>query len=281
MFELWFSLKFVVKSICKKLTIPALAIIALTTGLLVACQPQEIASPPTENSTTTPVVTQTPVTSNKPVAYSDRELSVNPAQLPQLPYAANALEKAIDAQTMQLHHDRHHQTYVDNLNKALEQQPNLRASSVEAMLRDLNSVPESIRTTVRNNGGGHLNHTIFWQIMSPTGGGQPTGEIAQEINQTFGSFEQFRKQFNEAGGDRFGSGWVWLVRNPQGQLQIVNTANQDNPIMDGLYPIMGNDVWEHAYYLRYQNRRADYLNNWWNVVNWNEVNRRVTASRQA
>ena len=281
MFELWFSLKFVVKSICKKLTIPALAIIALTTGLLVACQPQEIASPPTENSTTTPVVTQTPVTSNKPVAYSDRELSANPAQLPQLPYAANALEKAIDAQTMQLHHDRHHQTYVDNLNKALEQQPNLRASSVEAMLRDLNSVPESIRTTVRNNGGGHLNHTIFWQIMSPTGGGQPTGEIAQEINQTFGSFEQFRKQFNEAGGDRFGSGWVWLVRNPQGQLQIVNTANQDNPIMDGLYPIMGNDVWEHAYYLRYQNRRADYLNNWWNVVNWNEVNRRVTASRQA
>ena len=281
MFELWFSLKFVVKSICKKLTIPALAIIALTTGLLVACQPQEIASPPTENSTTTPVVTQTPVTSNKPVAYSDRELGANPAQLPQLPYAANALDKAIDAQTMQLHHDRHHQTYVDNLNKALEQQPNLRASSVEAMLRDLNSVPESIRTTVRNNGGGHLNHTIFWQIMSPTGGGQPTGEIAQEINQTFGSFEQFRKQFNEAGGDRFGSGWVWLVRNPQGQLQIVNTANQDNPIMDGLYPIMGNDVWEHAYYLRYQNRRADYLNNWWNVVNWNEVNRRVIASRQA
>lgn len=148
------------------------------------------------------------------------------------------------------------------------------------MLRDLNSIPEEIRTTVRNNGGGHLNHTIFWQIMSPQGGGQPTGEIAQEINKNFGSFDAFKKQFNEAGGDRFGSGWVWLVRNPQGQLQITSTPNQDSPITEGLYPIMGNDVWEHAYYLRYQNRRADYLNNWWNVVNWSEINRRSQASRQ-
>ena len=253
----------------------------LLVNLLIACQPQQVATDSITTPTATPIQTTTPATvQQRPVAYPDRQLSANPAQLPPLPYPNNALEKAIDANTMQLHHDRHHQSYVDNLNNALKQQPNLQSTSVEAMLRDLNSIPEDIRTTVRNNGGGHLNHTIFWQIMSPQGGGQPTGEIAQEINQTFGSFDAFKKQFNEAGSDRFGSGWVWLVRNSQGQLQIVNTANQDNPIMEGSYPIMGNDVWEHAYYLRYQNRRADYLNNWWNVVNWNEVNRRAQASRQ-
>ncbi|MCU0551358.1 MAG: superoxide dismutase [Leptolyngbya sp. Prado105] len=207
-------------------------------------------------------------------------MSAAPAQLPPLPYDAGALSKAIDAETMRIHHDRHHQTYVDNLNKALAAQPNLRSLSIETMLRDLNAVPESIRETVRNNAGGHLNHTIFWQIMSPNGG-QPTGTIAQAINQTFGSFENFRKQFNQAGGDRFGSGWVWLVRNPQGQLQILSTANQDNPISNGSFPIMGNDVWEHAYYLRYQNRRADYLNNWWNVLNWGEIERRFQASQQS
>ncbi|MEP0919721.1 superoxide dismutase [Leptolyngbya sp. DQ-M1] len=207
-------------------------------------------------------------------------MSASPAQLPPLPYNPGALSKAIDAETMRIHHDRHHQSYVTNLNNALKDQPNLQNLSVEAMLRDLNAVPENIRNTIRNNAGGHLNHTIFWQIMSPNGGGQPTGAIAQAINQSFGSFENFRKQFNEAGGERFGSGWVWLVRNPQGQLQIVSTANQDNPIMEGNYPIMGNDVWEHAYYLRYQNRRADYLNNWWNVVNWNEINRRFQAASQ-
>jgi superoxide dismutase, Fe-Mn family len=252
----------------------------LLVNLLIACQPQQIASTDsTATSTATPIQT-TVSTVQQPVAYPDRQLSANPAQLPPLPYPNNALEKAIDANTMQLHHDRHHQTYVDNLNNAVKQQSELQSRSVEAMLRDLNSIPESIRTTVRNNGGGHLNHTIFWQIMSPQGGGEPTGEIAQEITQTFGSFDAFKKQFNEAGSDQFGSGWVWLIRNSQGQLQIVNTANQDNPIMDGSYPIMGNDVWEHAYYLRYQNRHADYLNNWWNVVNWNEVNRRAQASRQ-
>lgn len=181
---------------------------------------------------------------------------------------------------MKLHHDGHHASYVNNLNDALKQESGLQKSSVEALLRDLNSVPENIRTKVRNNGGGHLNHTIFWQIMSPEGGGEPTGEIAQEINRTFGGFDEFKKQFNQAGGDRFGSGWVWLVRNPAGQLQIVTTANQDNPIMDGAYPIMGNDVWEHAYYLRYRNRRAEYLNNWWNVVNWPEINRRSQVSLQ-
>jgi len=181
---------------------------------------------------------------------------------------------------MKLHHDRHHASYVENLNEALKQQSNLQNRSVEALLRDLNSVPEAIRTTVQNNGGGHLNHTIFWQIMSPNGGGQPTGAVAEAINQTFGSFENFRKQFNEAGGDRFGSGWVWLVRNSQGQLQITTTPNQDNPITEGFYPILGNDVWEHAYYLRYQNRRAEYLTNWWNVVNWEEVNRRFQLASQ-
>jgi Fe-Mn family superoxide dismutase len=148
------------------------------------------------------------------------------------------------------------------------------------LLRDLDSVPEDLRTDIQNNGGGHLNHTIFWQIMSPNGGGNPTGEIAQEINETFGGFPEFQEQFKEAGGDRFGSGWVWLVRTPQGQLQITSTPNQDNPIMEGLYPIMGNDVWEHAYYLRYQNRRTDYLSSWWDVVNWDEVNRRAQAFLQ-
>lgn len=236
--------------------------------LLVACQTiPQAQSPP---ATVQPA----------PVASADGELSAYPAQLPPLSYEFGALAKAIDAETMKLHHDNHHATYVKNLNEALKQQSNLQNRSVEALLRDLNSVPEEIRTKVRNNAGGHLNHTIFWQIMSPTGGGQPTGAIAQAINQTFGSFDDFRQQFNAAGGDRFGSGWVWLVRNPQGQLQITTTPNQDNPIMENSYPIMGNDVWEHAYYLRYQNRRAEYLTNWWNVVNWQVVNQRFQLASQ-
>ncbi len=248
--------------------------------VLGACQP--VPTEQSQSTTATPVAAQTPATttSSIPVAYPDRALSASPAQLPKLPYDYNALEKAIDAETMKLHHDRHHATYVDNLNDALKKYPDLQKRSVESLLRNMEGLPEDIRTTVRNNGGGHLNHTIFWQIMAPNGGGQPTGEIATEINKTFGSFEGFRKQFNEAGSDRFGSGWVWLVRNPQDQLQITNTPNQDSPIMEGLYPIMGNDVWEHAYYLRYRNSRADYLNNWWNVVNWTEVNRRAQASLQ-
>ncbi len=214
------------------------------------------------------------------VASPDGELLAYPAQLPPLPYEYGALAKAIDAETMKLHHDRHHATYVENLNEALKPQANLQNRSVEALLHDLNSAPEDIRTKVRNNGGGHLNHTIFWQLMSPNGGGQPTGELAQAINQTFGSFDNFRKQFSEAGGARFGSGWVWLVRNPQGQLQITTTPSQDNPIMESNFPILGNDVWEHAYYLRYQNRRAEYLTNWWNVVNWPEANRRFQLAAQ-
>ncbi|WP_277884298.1 superoxide dismutase [Nostoc parmelioides] len=254
--------------------------IILVTSMLYACEPQEAANSLPTN-VATPVQTTAPTTDKRSIGFLDRQLGTNPAELPPLPYGYDALEKAIDAETMKLHHDKHHAAYVNNLNNALKKHPELQNSSVEALLRDLNSVPEDIRNTVRNNGGGHLNHTIFWQIMSPDGGGEPTGDIAQEINQTFGNFEEFKKQFNKAGGDRFGSGWVWLVRNPQGQLQIVSTPNQDSPITEGSYPIMGNDVWEHAYYLRYQNRRPEYLNNWWNVVNWTEINKRAQASRQS
>ncbi|WGV26761.1 superoxide dismutase [Halotia branconii] len=242
--------------------------------LLVSCQPVPLAG------SQSPTVTPTPTESRPPVASTQNELSANPAKLPPLPYDYGVLGKAIDAETMKLHHDAHHASYVSKLNDALKNYPNLRKKSVEALLKDLNSVPEDIRTKVRNNGGGHVNHTMFWQIMSPQGGGEPKGAIAKEINQTFGSFDDFKKQFNAAGGDRFGSGWVWLVRNPQGKLQITTTANQDSPITDGAYPIMGNDVWEHAYYLRYRNRRGEYLDNWWNVVNWPEIDKRSQLSLQ-
>ena len=194
--------------------------------------------------------------------------------LPPLPYDYSALEPHIDAQTMTLHHDKHHAAYVNNLNGALEKHPQLGSKSVEDLLRDLNSVPEDIRTTVRNNGGGHMNHTMFWQIMKPKGGGPPTGRIAEEIKKTFGSFEDLQKQFNDTGAKRFGSGWVWLVRSKAGKLEVISTANQDNPIIDGHHAILGNDVWEHAYYLKYQNRRPEYLAAWWNVVNWDEINKR-------
>ncbi len=224
-----------------------------------------------------PNLSQTPATTTTPPT----EISASPAQLPPLPYAYNALEPHIDARTMELHHDKHHASYVSNLNKALANNTTLQNQSVEALLRNLNQVPEDIRTAVRNNGGGHVNHSMFWEIMSPDGGGQPTGAIAAAINQSFGSFEAFKTQFNEAGSSRFGSGWVWLVRNAQGQLEITSTANQDSPLMDGQYPIMGNDVWEHAYYLKYQNQRGEYLNSWWNVVNWEEVNRRFERASQS
>jgi Fe-Mn family superoxide dismutase len=194
--------------------------------------------------------------------------------LPPLPYDYSALEPYIDAQTMTLHHDKHHAAYVNNLNAAIEKHPQLGSKSVEDLLRDINSVPEDVRTAVRNNGGGHMNHTMFWQIMKQKGGGPPTGRVGDEIKKTFGSFEDFQKQFNDAGTKRFGSGWVWLVRSKAGKLEVISTANQDNPIIDGHHAIMGNDVWEHAYYLKYQNRRPDYLAAWWNVVNWDEVNKR-------
>lgn len=197
-----------------------------------------------------------------------------PFELPPLPYAYDALEKAIDEQTMRIHHDKHHGAYVNNLNAALEKHPELQKKSAEDLIRDLNSVPEDIRTAVRNNGGGHVNHTMFWQIMSPNGGGEPSGELADAIKKAFGSFEDFKTQFNDAGAKRFGSGWAWLVRDGGGNLAIMSTPNQDNPLSDGHTPIMGNDVWEHAYYLRYQNRRPDYLKAWWDVVNWDEVAKR-------
>jgi superoxide dismutase, Fe-Mn family len=195
--------------------------------------------------------------------------------LPDLPYDYNALEPHIDEQTMRLHHDKHHAAYVNNLNGALEKHSSVGDRSPEELIKNLNSLPEDIRTVVRNNGGGHVNHTMFWEIMGPNGGGEPTGALADAINESFGSFEEFKQKFNEAGTKRFGSGWVWLVRGSGGKLEITSTPNQDNPLMDSSgYPVIGNDVWEHAYYLKYQNRRPDYLNAWWNVVNWEEANRR-------
>ncbi len=197
-------------------------------------------------------------------------------EVPPLPYDYSALEPHIDTQTMQIHHDKHHGAYVTNLNNALANNSELASLSVEDLVRRISEVPASISTAVRNNGGGHVNHSMFWQIMSPNGGGAPTGQLASAINSAFGSFDAFKAAFNDAGVKRFGSGWAWLVLDQRGGLQVISTANQDSPLMEGLYPVMGNDVWEHAYYLKYQNRRADYLGAWWNVVNWDEVARRYT-----
>ncbi|HEU5198570.1 MAG TPA: superoxide dismutase [Ktedonobacterales bacterium] len=198
--------------------------------------------------------------------------------LPPLPYDYSALEPHIDTQTMQLHHDKHHAAYVTNLNNAV-QGTQFENMNVEELMRRINEVPENIRTAVRNNGGGHVNHTMFWEIMKPNGGGQPTGALADAVNQTFGGFDQFKTQLNDAATKRFGSGWGWLVADQSGKLQIISTANQDSPFMDGHFPIMGIDVWEHAYYLKYQNRRADYLNAWWNVANWDEIARRFERAK--
>lgn len=199
-------------------------------------------------------------------------------ELQSLPYANDALEPYIDTQTMQIHHDLHHGTYVNNLNTALQSQPDLQSKSIDELIRDLNSLPEAVRTPVRNNGGGHFNHSIFWTLMAPNAGGEPTGAIAQVISDNFGDFENFKTQFNDAGTKRFGSGFVWLVRSAGGKYEIVSTPNQDNPWTDGHFPIMCNDVWEHAYYLKYQNRRAEYLKQWWNTINWSEVNNRLSTA---
>jgi len=198
-------------------------------------------------------------------------------EVPPLPYDYNGLEPYIDTQTMQLHHDKHHAAYVTNLNNAIQGNPfaNL---PVEQIITRLNEVPENIRTAVRNNAGGHINHTMFWQIMKPNGGGTPTGELATAINAKFGSFENFKNAFNDAGAKRFGSGWAWLVLDKSGNLSVMSTPNQDSPLIDGYSPVMGNDVWEHAYYLKYQNRRPEYLAAWWNVVNWDEVSRRFARA---
>ncbi len=191
--------------------------------------------------------------------------------LPPLPYAYDALEPHIDKETMTIHHDKHHGAYVNNLNAALEGKADLASKSVEELVSNLNAVPEDIRTAVRNNGGGHVNHTLFWEIMTPGGAKEPTGALADAINSAFGSLDELKKKFNEAGGKRFGSGWAWLVKTKDGKLDVISTANQDNPLMEGHQPIFGNDVWEHAYYLKYQNRRPDYLAAWWNVVNFDKV----------
>src|SRR6476620_4442814 len=194
--------------------------------------------------------------------------------LPPLPYDPAALEPHIDAQTMQIHHGKHHAAYVNNLNAALEKHADLQGKSPEELIKNLGAVPEDVRTAVRNNGGGHVNHTMFWQIMGQSKGGAPSGQIAEVINSTFGGFDAFKDQMNKAGAGRFGSGWVWLV-DAGGKLSIESTANQDNPMMDGKKAIFGVDVWEHAYYLKYQNRRPDYLAAWWNVINWDAVNARL------
>ncbi len=197
-------------------------------------------------------------------------------ELPALPYNHGALEPHIDAQTMQIHHGKHHQTYVTNLNAALDKHPELHSKSLDDLVRNVNTVPEDIRTAVRNNAGGHWNHSLFWKLMAPNAGGAPSGAVADGINAAFGSFDKFKEQFQAAGMARFGSGWAWLVDNG-GKLEITSTPNQDNPLMDGKKAVLGVDVWEHAYYLKYQNRRADYLGAWWNVVNWSEVNRLLKA----
>ena len=194
--------------------------------------------------------------------------------LPALPYAADALEPHIDKQTMEIHHGKHHNAYVTNLNAALEKAPELQSKTIDELLKDINSVPEGIRTAVRNNGGGHANHTMFWQIMGPGGGGAPTGAIADAITSTFGGFDKLKEELKKAAVGRFGSGWAWLIASG-GKLAIESTANQDSPVMEGKKIVMGIDVWEHAYYLKYQNRRPDYLAAWWNVVNWDAVNARL------
>lgn len=199
--------------------------------------------------------------------------------LPALPYPPDALEPHIDKMTMEIHHGKHHGAYVNNLNKALESAPDLAGKSIEELLaNNLAIVPENIRTAVRNNGGGHANHSMFWTIMAPKSGGKPTGELSDAISATFGSFDSFKEKFNAAAMSRFGSGWAWLVKDGN-KVDILSTANQDSPIMEGKFPVMGLDVWEHAYYLKYQNRRAEYVEAWWNVLNWKEIEKRFTSGK--
>ena len=202
-----------------------------------------------------------------------------PFTLPPLPYALDALEPHIDKMTMEIHHGKHHGAYVTNLNKALESAPQLAGKTIEELLaNNCAIVPENIRTAVRNNGGGHINHSMFWKIMGPGGGGAPVGNVAQAITGTFGGFDAFKEKVNQAGATRFGSGWAWLIK-AGGKVEIISTANQDSPVMEGKYPVLGIDVWEHAYYLKYQNRRPDYLAAWWNTINWAEVEARFNSHK--
>lgn len=201
-----------------------------------------------------------------------------PYTLPDLPYAYDALEPYIDEETMHLHHDKHHNTYVTNLNSAIEKYPELGEKTIEELLSDMDAIPTDIKTAVRNNGGGHANHSFFWEIMAPNAGGEPTGEIKEAINEAFGDFSSFKEEFKKAAAGRFGSGWAWLVME-NGKLAITSTANQDSPLMEGKTPILGLDVWEHAYYLKYKNVRPDYIAAFWNVINWDEVNKRFEAAK--
>jgi len=200
-------------------------------------------------------------------------------ELPPLPYDYNALEPHIDEQTMRIHHDRHHNTYVTSLNAALDKHPELHNKSLEELLRDINSVPEDIRTAVRNHAGGHHNHSLFWEVMGPNAGGAPSGELGEAINKAFGGFDQLKQQLTQAATTRFGSGWGWLTVDSSGNLKIESSPNQDSPLMEGRTPILGVDVWEHAYYLKYQNKRPDYLDAWWNTVNWSAVNENYTRAK--
>ena len=202
-----------------------------------------------------------------------------PFELPKLPYAYDALEPHIDARTMDIHYNKHHQTYVNNLNAAIEKHPELGGKSVEELVADLSAVPEDIRTAVRNNGGGHLNHSLFWPMMAPNAGGSPSGDLAAAIDKAFGNLDNFKGEFAKAATGRFGSGWAWLVVDKGGNLAVTSTPNQDNPISEGLSPILGLDVWEHAYYLNYQNRRPDYITAWWNVVNWEQAASNYASSK--
>jgi Fe-Mn family superoxide dismutase len=199
--------------------------------------------------------------------------------VPDLPYAKDALEPHLDAQTMEIHHDKHHAAYVSKLNAAIEGNADLEAKSIEDLIADLSAVPEAIRGAVRNNGGGHANHSLFWTSLSPNGGGSPGGDLAAAIDSTFGSYDAFKEQFEAAGATRFGSGWAWLILNQDGKLEVTSTPNQDSPIMDGNTPLLGVDVWEHAYYLKYQNRRPDYLKAVWNVIDWEAVGKRYAAAK--
>lgn len=202
-----------------------------------------------------------------------------PYSLPDLPYSYDALEPFIDTQTMEIHHQKHHNAYVTKLNSALETSSEWQGKDVEEIIKNLNSVPESIRIAVRNNGGGHYNHTIFWNIMGANAGGEPGGDLATSINDAFGNFAKFKEEFSGAAANRFGSGWAWLVLDPSGKLAVLSTPNQDNPLTEGFKPLMGLDVWEHAYYLKYQNRRPEYIENWWNVVRWSAVADRFDSLR--
>lgn len=241
-------------------------ILALAFALLSACSTP--AAKPAEDS------------SAKQLAPEVIAPQTGPHKLAPLPYAYDALEPYIDAQTMQIHYGRHHNGYVTNLNKALEAHPELANKSVEELLRGINDVPEAIRTAVRNNGGGHANHTLFWSVMAPNAGGAPTGALAEAINAEFGSFDEFKTKFAAAAATRFGSGWAWLNVTADGQLEITSSANQDSPLMDGKTPILGLDVWEHAYYLKYQNRRPDYVGAFWSVVSWDAVAKNYAAAKK-